>query len=129
MTALSVYASLLAVLFVFLSFRTIRMRRKFRVAVGDGGHPPLLRAMRVHANFSEYTPITLILLFLMAHLGAPTGWIHLLGFAFVSARIAHAYGVGQLKENFRFRVFGMLTTFGVIGIASLWLLLHAALSL
>ncbi|MEN9842262.1 MAG: hypothetical protein RLZZ612_91 [Pseudomonadota bacterium] len=30
-----------------------------RVAVGDGGHPELLRAMRVHANFAEYVPLSL----------------------------------------------------------------------
>ena len=56
------YAALLALFFVALSIRTLRLRRELRIAVGDGGNPAMLRAMRVHANFAEYVPLGLILL-------------------------------------------------------------------
>ncbi|HAY26639.1 MAG TPA: glutathione metabolism protein, partial [Candidatus Accumulibacter sp.] len=56
------YAALLALFFVALSIRTLRLRRELRITVGDGGNPAMLRAMRVHANFAEYVPLGLILL-------------------------------------------------------------------
>jgi len=56
------YAALLALIFVALSVRTLRMRRRLRIAVGDGGDTALLRAMRVHANFAEYVPLSLLLI-------------------------------------------------------------------
>ena len=52
----SFYSALLALLFCALSLRTLLLRRKLRVAVGDAGNLQLLRAMRVHANFAEYVP-------------------------------------------------------------------------
>ncbi len=47
------YAALLALFFVALSIRTIRLRRRYRVAIGDGRNTLLQRAMRVNANFSD----------------------------------------------------------------------------
>ena len=57
------YAALLAILFVLLSIRTIRLRRSLKIAVGDAGNPKMLRAMRVHSNFSEYVPLSLLLIY------------------------------------------------------------------
>lgn len=48
------YAAVLGLLFAALSVRTLLLRRRLRVALGDGGDERLLRAMRVHANFAEY---------------------------------------------------------------------------
>ena len=62
MTILPVYASLLALLFVYLSIRTIRARRGLRIGLGHAENPAMLRAMRVHANFAEYVPIALLLI-------------------------------------------------------------------
>lgn len=42
-----VYASLLALLFLGLSVRTILLRGKFKVGIGSGGRLELERAMRV----------------------------------------------------------------------------------
>lgn len=122
MTHLAPYAALLACLFIALSWRTIQLRRKLRVAVGDGGHPELLRAMRVHANFAEYVPLSLLLILMVEIGGSPAWLVHGLGLALVLARAAHAWGVSQTKENFRFRITGMLTTFGVLGVAAAELL-------
>jgi len=56
MTIVPIYAALLALLFVLLSVRTIRTRRRQGVALGHGDDPAMLRVMRVHANFAEYVP-------------------------------------------------------------------------
>ncbi len=42
------YAALLGLLFFALSVRTLRLRRKLRIDMGDGGNEQLLRAVRVH---------------------------------------------------------------------------------
>ena len=44
------YAALLGLLFVTLSIRTLRLRRQFKVSLGGGEEPVLMRAIRVHSN-------------------------------------------------------------------------------
>ena len=115
----ALYASLLAPLFLILAIRVIRVRRGTRVAVGDGGNALLARRMRVHANFAEYVPLALILMMLAESLATSPWLMHVLGVALVAGRIAHAYGVSQMQENFRFRVTGMFITFWMLGVAAL----------
>jgi uncharacterized protein len=116
------YAAILALLFIILSIRTIKTRREHKVAIGDGGEKSILRASRVHANFSEYVPFT-ILLIAMLEMQSYSDWmIHGLCIALVAARIAHAYGVSQANENFKFRIFGAATTINIIGICAFLLL-------
>ena len=123
MTVTPVYATLLGLLFIALSLRTIRLRRKHRVAVGDGNNNDLRRAMRVHANFAEYVPLALLLIFFAELDGSPKWWIHALAFTLLCGRLAHAWGVSHARENFRYRVWGMLLTFGVISAAGLTIVL------
>lgn len=114
MTATPAYAALLGLVFVALSLRTIRLRRRHRVAIGDGGNAELRRAMRVHANFAEYTPLALLLIFFVEHDGAETLLVHALGIALLCGRLLHSWGVSRERENFRYRVSGMLLTFGTL---------------
>ncbi|WP_390444632.1 MAPEG family protein [Pseudoalteromonas sp. MTN2-4] len=53
---------LISNIILILKFKTIKIRKRLQVGVGTGDNPELLRAMRVHANFSEYVPITLLLI-------------------------------------------------------------------
>jgi uncharacterized membrane protein YecN with MAPEG domain len=52
------------------------VRRKAKIFIGDGGDDEMLRAMRMHANFSEYAPIILILLAFVDLLGGPIWILH-----------------------------------------------------
>jgi len=117
------YAAVLGLVFVALSVRTLRLRRSLQVAVGDGGNIVMLRAMRAHANFAEYVPLCIVLLYLVQVQGAPAWLLHLLGMGLLVGRLSHAYGVSREPENFRFRVFGMAMTFGVLGVTCMRLLL------
>ncbi len=112
MLVVPLYAALLALLFVLLAVRTIRLRRRYGVAVGDGAHPVLLRAMRTHANFAEYVPLALVLFYFAEIGGAPQALAHLLGGSLLLGRILHAWGVSQERETFAFRVAGMALTLG-----------------
>lgn len=116
------YAALLALIFVALSVRTLRLRRRLKIGIGDGGDAQMLRAIRVHANFAEYVPLSLILLYFAELQGAPTGMAHLLGSGLLIGRLAHAYGVAQASENYRFRVFGMAMTFTTLLVAASFVL-------
>jgi hypothetical protein len=108
------YASLLALLFIVLSFKTINLRKKHLVGVGDGGEKNLTKAIRVHGNFSEYTPLALILLGAYELNGASALMIHLLGASFFIARILHAIGLGKTVGTSKPRFFGMVLTFLVL---------------
>jgi uncharacterized protein len=112
------YAALLAGLCILLSARVIRQRREQKVEIGDGADRELLRRMRVHANFVEYTPLALILLMLGESLAASKLLLHALGLALCVGRSLHAYGLSQTPHVLRLRVLGMVMTLTVIGIAA-----------
>lgn len=119
------YAALLALVFFWLSVRTIKLRRQLKIAIGAGGNPTLHRAMRVQGNFAEYVPLTLLLLFLLELQGARFLILHVLGICLLLGRLAHARGVSQEKEDYRYRVFGMLMTFtALVGSATGLLVLY-----
>lgn len=122
MTVTPLYAALLGLIFVALSLQTIRLRRRHRVALGDGNQAPLRRAMRAHANFAEYVPLALLLMFFVERGGGSALRMHILGIALLAGRLLHAWGVSQVRENFRYRTTGMVLTFSVIISASLFLL-------
>lgn len=125
MPVTSFYAALLALLFVALSVRTLRLRRSLRIAVGDAGNAQMLRAMRVHSNFAEYVPLSLIALFLLEAQGAHSALVHGLGLSLLCGRMSHAYGVSQPNEPFRFRIAGMALTLTVLIAAAAVLLFFA----
>lgn len=120
-----IYAALLALLFFFLSVRTLRLRKTLRIGVGDGGDKAMIRAMRVHANFAEYTPIALLLAFMLEMTGTYSWLVHVVCACLLVGRISHAYGVSQVNEDLRFRVAGMALTFlSLLGSALSLLLIH-----
>lgn len=120
----SIYASLAALLIVRLSLSVIKLRRKNRVSVGDGGNEQLQLAIRTHANAVEYIPITLLLLLTLELNGAPTILIHVLGATLLIGRILHAMGLPE--KDFKKRVLGMqITIYLLIGLAILNILFLA----
>lgn len=114
----SIYASLSALIIVKLALSVIKLRRKNRVSVGDGGNEQLQLAIRTHANAVEYIPITLLLLLTLELNGAPTILIHILGVTLLIGRILHAMGLPE--KDFKKRVLGMqITIYLLIGLAVL----------
>lgn len=105
------YAALIALLFVVLSVRTLRLRGRYGVAVGPGKVPELHRAIRAHANFAEYVPLTLLLLYFLETQTMNRLLIHLFCSALLVGRVCHAYGISQVNENLNLRVTGMALTF------------------
>ena len=121
------YAAVLALLFFALSVRTLRLRGSLKIAVGDGGNQQMLRAMRVHSNFAEYVPLTLLLTFMFELQAGQTGWLHPLCICLLVGRLSHAYGVSNISEDLRYRVFGMALTFTALLGATIGLLVSYGL--
>ena len=122
--ATPVYAAILGLIFVFLSFRVIKQRSKANVLLGSGQDPLLIKAIRVHGNFSEYTPFALLLLFFLETNMVNTQingaiFIHILGIILIIGRLLHCYGVSKVQEIFKLRVIGMIMTFLMIIITSI----------
>ena len=108
------YAAIAALIFVVLSFRALLLRRRLGIAIGTEGNQKMARAIGVHSNFAQYTPIALLLIyFLETRINTPI-LIHILCVCLIIGRLLHAYGVSQVEENFRFRVGGMILTLGCI---------------
>lgn len=108
----ALYASILAILVIWLAVQVIKQRRLNQVAYADGGVEALQIARSAQSNATEYIPITLILMALLESNSAYPTWIHLTGIIFVIGRIIHARGI--LKEDLKRRVRGMQVTFLVI---------------
>jgi uncharacterized protein len=123
MYIVSLYSGIFGLFFVALSVRTLLLRRQFGIAIGSADNPMLARASRVHANFAEYIPFALVLIYLLETQTSSNWWIHIICLALLIGRISHAYGVSQVKENLRYRVIGMALTFMVIISTSIRLLI------
>jgi uncharacterized membrane protein YecN with MAPEG domain len=113
------YAGLCGLLFIWLSWKVIVERRRSKVGLGDGGDADLQRAIRVHANFIEYTPFALLLLLLAEMTAANALLVHGFGIALVLARVLHAQGLGSTAGYSRGRYFGTLGTWLIIAGLSL----------
>lgn len=104
----ALYASLLAILMIWLSIQVIKQRRSNQVAYADGGVEGLQIARSAHGNAVDYIPITIILMALVEYNGAPVLWVHAMGIAFLIGRVLHSQGI--LTQWFKGRVLGMQLT-------------------
>lgn len=122
--AVALYGGVLGLLLVFMIFAIIRLRWTLKVSIGDGGEKILAKAMRGQANFVETATLGMILLLLIALLGAPVWVVHLMGLALVVGRLLHA-SVFFMGAHFRLRQLGMVITALYLILASAGLILHA----
>jgi uncharacterized protein len=104
------YAAALGLLFSVLSLRVILVRRRKNVGFGTDGDSDLERRIRVHANFAEYAPITLLLIRMAEWKGARPLWIHGLNLSLALGRLVHAIGLSRPEIDSLGRVAGMTCT-------------------
>ena len=115
-----VYLSVLSIFYVFISFIVIKSRVVNSIPLEDRGVKSLSRKIRAHANFVEYTPIFLILLFSSEYLSAPNVIIHICAITYIFGRVCHFYSIaffekydddGNVVNSIKLRQIGMLLTF------------------
>ena len=107
----SIIASVLAIIFIKLSFAVIGLRRKNKVGLGSGGHEDLERAIRAQGNFAEYVPFGIILIACLELNKAPWWLVAIPGLALIIGRLIHAVGINTPPPDFSKRVLGMKFTF------------------
>src|SRR5690349_15566939 len=103
-TITACYLAVLALLYVALSLQVIRLRRMNRAAFGDSGSLALRSAIRAHAHFAEYVPISTLMIGFLEAAGAPALRVHLLMGALVVARVLHPIGMYAAPRTWRFRI-------------------------
>jgi len=118
----ALYAAVLALMYIVLSFKVVGKRRQFKIGIGSNGEMALERAIRVHGNFAEYAPFALLLMFLAEYIGLAPIYLHILGCMLLVGRVSHAWAVRQIKEPLKFRVFGMILTLSVLLLSALAIL-------
>src|SRR4030095_12623538 len=61
-----VCAGLLGLLAVSLTLGVAHLRGKKKIFLGDGGDKEMLAAIRAHANFMEFVPLSLLLIYMVS---------------------------------------------------------------
>jgi uncharacterized protein len=105
-----VYAALITLMGLALTYLVINQRRSKLIGMGDGGDRTAARFIRVHGNFCENAPFALALLILVALTGGPTLALHGIGLLFLLGRGLHAYGLSRSGGSSPGRVGGMIIT-------------------
>lgn len=103
------YVVLGVAIIVYLSMRVIKLRRFYKISVGDGSIVELQQAIVAQLNAVEYLPIGLILLLSLEVNSANIILVHVSGIALIIGRIVHARGM--LLDVLKMRVIGMFITF------------------
>lgn len=113
----AITASALSVLYVRLAFGVIGLRRKHGVRLGTGQQDDLEAAVRAHANFAEYVPLTLLMIAIaeVNHAAWPITLTSALLLVF--GRVSHARAIP--RGDIPMRVRGMKGTFYAIAAAAL----------
>jgi len=119
-----IYAGICGLLLVVLYIRISQRRLATKIGVGSGGDAELEQRVRAHGNLVESAPFALILLYLIEQTGLSSTYIHVLGAAFVIARLAHAQGMSTTTGRSAGRFYGSLGTVILLLVMSAILLLR-----
>ena len=109
-SALALYVGLNLLLTLALAINVVRHRFKGEAA----DQVALEKAVRAHGNNTEYVPIILIGLGLIAMTGASAQTISIRGGTLFVVRMCHAYGIQQAKTP---------NPFGLVGNIGTWLIM------
>ncbi|KAJ01855.1 MAPEG family protein [Sulfitobacter mediterraneus] len=127
LTITPIYAALIVLLFLGLSWRVILYRRANRLSLGDTGDKNLLKRMRAQANCAEYAPLALLLMVMSELMGSPAVALHLMGLTLLAGRVLHALGFAATPQKIVLRQLGMLLTLLMMAVTALGLLAHAVI--
>ncbi|URK85896.1 MAPEG family protein (plasmid) [Rhizobium sp. RCAM05350] len=102
----SLYAILLAVIFLLLLINVSKTRSALSLSIGDAGNVDLHERMRRHGNFIEWVPMILILMMLAEGQGAGPLWLHAAGALTVGGRVLHPFGLRANAPAHPLRIIG-----------------------
>jgi hypothetical protein len=123
------YLAVLALVYAGLAMQVVRLRRSNRAAFGDADNTALRSAIRAHAHFAEYVPITALMVAMLEMSGAPAWRVHLLMAALLLSRLIHPLGMYAGPATLSFRVFrtgGMTLTITLLIVCAVAILSRLA---
>ena len=109
-TITALYAGILALVYFAMTMKVVRSRYRFRVSLGEGQNTEFQRIVRGHGNFSEYVPITLVLMALAEMSGASLWMLHAIGGSLLAGRLLHGWCFMVAGGNLKVRRAGMMLT-------------------
>lgn len=110
----AVYAGIAGLMLLVLAGLVVRARWRYGTGLGVGSDPGMERAVRVHANFTEYVPLALVLMLLAELNGLPTVLLHLAGLLLLASRALHAWGLSRVSGRSFGRFYGTAGTWLVV---------------
>jgi uncharacterized protein len=123
-TVTLIFTAALGLINLWLAARVVQARRTHKIATGSGAVPQLEARMRAHSNFTEYVPITLVLMLLVEmNVGAERG-LWAAGALLVAGRVLHPFGMDRPYPN-PYRMVGMILTALVLVALVVWAVLIA----
>lgn len=114
----SLYTGILGLIFILCAINVIKFRYKSATGLGDGGDENLIKAIRIHGNFSEYIPIIILLMAFYEMNNGQAIALHFMGVVLILGRIAHAIGLTLSTGTNIYRQFGVLSTFIILIVLS-----------
>ena len=120
MLLIAIYAGIFGILAVMLTLNVIRCRFKYKIGLGDGGHPSVQKAMRAHGNFIETVPLALLLIVYVQSVSFNLSLeiLHGLCGGLLVSRLLHMWGMARSSGTTWQRFIGMIGTIAVIVSAS-----------
>ena len=107
-----------ALINLWLAIRVGQVRTKEKVMIGDGGNENVIRRMRAHANFTEFTPFILILIAAIELATGTTTWLWAISSLFLVGRLLHPFGMdGFMPGRMIGTIVTMLSLLGLGGYA------------
>jgi uncharacterized membrane protein YecN with MAPEG domain len=82
-----------ALLNVWLGVRVAQVRMSEKVLTGDAGNARVIARMRAHANYTEYTPMVLILVALVEFAAGSPLWLWAVAALYLVSRVLHPFGM------------------------------------
>lgn len=96
-----------AIINLWLAIRVGQVRTREKVMIGDGGNENVIRRMRAHANFTEFTPFILILIAALELATGTSTWLWIISSLFLVGRLLHAFGMDGFMPG---RMIGTIVT-------------------
>ena len=116
------FAALFGLLLLALSVLVVRARWRYQTGLGLGTEDGMQRAVRVQGNFTEYVPLTLLLLLLAELAGTGAFWLCVAGSLLLLGRLLHAWGLSHSSSRSFGRYWGTVASWLALLGLSLWLL-------
>lgn len=123
-----IYTAILAFMLAGLFINVVRVRRKHRVGLGNGGNPAVAKAVRAHGNFVETVPFIILMMAMLESMGIMAMVLHGMGALLVFSRLLSMWGLAESTGTsmgrfsagiitvFLFLAGGLLLLAGVFGL-------------